>query len=84
MLRWAIIFLVIAFIAGVSGFDSMASDASGIARIHFFIFPVLLLIFVIRTGEVLYKLCFQSQIVNKSFLQLIHGYEKVFFYNNYH
>ena len=38
MLRWAIIFLVIALIAAALGFGNIAGDASYIARILFFIF----------------------------------------------
>ena len=47
VLRWAAIFLVIAIIAGVFGFGNLAATASGIARVLFFIFIVLLLVAVI-------------------------------------
>jgi uncharacterized membrane protein YtjA (UPF0391 family) len=41
MLTWTIIFLVVALIAGVFGFGGIASTATGIARVLFFIFLVL-------------------------------------------
>lgn len=41
MLAWSIIFLVVALIAGVLGFGGVASTATGIARILFFVFLVL-------------------------------------------
>jgi uncharacterized membrane protein YtjA (UPF0391 family) len=41
MLAWSIIFLVVALIAGVLGFGGIASTATGIARILFFVFLVL-------------------------------------------
>ena len=55
MLRWALIFLVVALIAGVLGFTSIAGAASGIAQIMFWIFLVvfvLALLFGRRTGKV--------------------------------
>lgn len=44
MLRWAVIFFVIAIVAAVLGFGGIAAGASEIARILFFIF---LLVFVV-------------------------------------
>ncbi len=44
MLRWAVIFFVIAIIAAVLGFGGIAATASGIAQILFYIFLVLFLI----------------------------------------
>ncbi|WP_191084537.1 DUF1328 domain-containing protein [Roseococcus microcysteis] len=41
MLAWSITFLVVALIAGVLGFGGIASTATGIARILFFVFLVL-------------------------------------------
>jgi uncharacterized membrane protein YtjA (UPF0391 family) len=38
MLRWAVIFLVIALIAAVFGFTGIASAAAGIAKFLFFLF----------------------------------------------
>lgn len=47
MLTWTIIFLVVALIAGLFGFGGIASTATGIARILFFIFLVLFAISLI-------------------------------------
>jgi uncharacterized membrane protein YtjA (UPF0391 family) len=44
MLRWALIFLIVALIAGVLGFGGIAGTAAEIARVLFFIFLVLLVI----------------------------------------
>lgn len=44
MLRWALLFLVIAIIAGVFGFTGVAGTATDIARILFFVFLVLLIV----------------------------------------
>lgn len=44
MLRWAVIFFVIAIIAALFGFGGIASTAAGIAQILFYIFLVLFLI----------------------------------------
>jgi uncharacterized membrane protein YtjA (UPF0391 family) len=41
MLRWALIFLVVALIAAVFGFGGIAADAAWIAKILFFVFIVL-------------------------------------------
>jgi uncharacterized membrane protein YtjA (UPF0391 family) len=48
MLRWAVIFLVIAIIAGIFGFGGISEASAGIAKVIFFIFLaglVLVLIF---------------------------------------
>lgn len=44
MLGWAITFLVIAIIAGLLGFTTIAGAASSIAQILFFIFLVLFVV----------------------------------------
>jgi uncharacterized membrane protein YtjA (UPF0391 family) len=44
MLRWSLLFLVIAIIAAVFGFGGIAMQASGIAQILFFIFLVLFVV----------------------------------------
>jgi len=44
MLRWTVIFLVIALVAALLGFGNLAGEASEIARILFFVFLVLTLI----------------------------------------
>ena len=47
MLRWAIIFFVVALIAAVFGFTNIAAAAVGIARILFFIFLVMFCAFLL-------------------------------------
>jgi len=47
MLRWTVIFLVIAIIAAVFGFGGIAVGAASIAKILFFIFIVLFLLSLI-------------------------------------
>jgi len=47
MLRWALIFLVIALVAALFGFGGIAAGASSIAKILFFVFIVLFLVSVI-------------------------------------
>jgi uncharacterized membrane protein YtjA (UPF0391 family) len=47
MLRWALIFLVVALIAAAFGFLGIATAAVGIARLIFFIFIVLFLLSLI-------------------------------------
>lgn len=44
MLRYALIFLVIAIIAGILGFGGIAFAAAGIAKILFFIFLILFVV----------------------------------------
>jgi uncharacterized membrane protein YtjA (UPF0391 family) len=44
MLRWALIFLIIALLAGVFGFGVLEGTAMQIAKILFFVFIVLLVI----------------------------------------
>jgi uncharacterized membrane protein YtjA (UPF0391 family) len=44
MLRWTIIFIVVAIIAAIFGFGGISESAAGIAKILFFIFIVLFLI----------------------------------------
>lgn len=41
MLYWALVFLVVALVAGALGFGGVASASVGIAQILFFIFLVL-------------------------------------------
>jgi uncharacterized membrane protein YtjA (UPF0391 family) len=47
MLKWAIIFLVIALIAGAFGFTGIARGAATISRILFGLFLILFLIFLV-------------------------------------
>jgi len=44
MLYWAAVFFVIAIVAGIFGFGSIAGGAASIAQVLFFIFVVLFLI----------------------------------------
>ena len=44
MLRWALVFLVLALIAGVLGFTNVAGTSMDIAKILFFIFLVLFVV----------------------------------------
>ncbi len=47
MLSWAVTFLIIALIAGVLGFTTIAGTAIGIAKILFFVFLVLFVIMLL-------------------------------------
>ena len=44
MLKWAVIFLIVAIVAAVFGFTGIAGTATDIAKILFFVFIVLFLI----------------------------------------
>lgn len=46
MLRWALIFLIVALIAGAFGFGGIAAAATDIARILFFVFLLLFAVFL--------------------------------------
>lgn len=47
MLGWALLFFLVALVAGLFGFGIIASAAMGIAKILFFVFVVLFLIFLV-------------------------------------
>jgi uncharacterized membrane protein YtjA (UPF0391 family) len=47
MLRWAVIFLIIALVAALFGFTGIAAAAAGIAKFLFFLFLVFCLIFFV-------------------------------------
>jgi uncharacterized membrane protein YtjA (UPF0391 family) len=47
MLYWALIFLLVAIVAGALGFGGIAGASAGIAKILFFIFLVLLVVSLI-------------------------------------
>ena len=47
MLRWAVLFLVISLIAALFGFTDIAVAAAGIAKILFFVFLVIFLVFLL-------------------------------------
>lgn len=44
MLRWTVIFLIVAIIAAIFGFGGIAAGAASIAKILFFIFLVLFIL----------------------------------------
>ncbi|MCP3176391.1 DUF1328 domain-containing protein [Desulfuromonas sp. KJ2020] len=44
MLRWALIFFLVAFVSALLGFTDIAAAAAGIAKILFFIFLILFLV----------------------------------------
>jgi len=44
MLRWALVFFIVALVAAVLGFTGIAVAAAGIAKILFFLFVALFLI----------------------------------------
>ena len=44
MLRWAIMFLIVALVAGAFGFGGISADAAWIAKILFFVFLVLFVV----------------------------------------
>ena len=46
MLRYTVIFLIIALIAGILGFGAVAIGAAAIAKIFFYIFVVLIYLFI--------------------------------------
>lgn len=47
MLYWALVFFIVAIIAGVLGFGVVAGAAAAVARVFFFVFVVLLLVSLI-------------------------------------
>jgi len=44
MLRWALVFLVVAIIAGIFGFTGVMLAAAGIAKLLFYVFVVLFVV----------------------------------------
>ncbi len=50
MLRWTLIFLVVAIFAAVFGFGSVAIGAASIARILFYVFLILFLLSLVAGG----------------------------------
>ena len=54
MLKWAVIFLIISLVAALFGFGGIAQGAADIAKILFFIFLVICVIFFIL-GMTVYK-----------------------------
>lgn len=47
MLGWAIMFLIIALVAGVFGFFGIVSTAVGIAKVLFFVFLIMFVVSLI-------------------------------------
>lgn len=52
MLHYAIVFLVVALIAGFLGFGMIAGTAAGIAKILFFVFLILAVVSFLTRGRV--------------------------------
>ena len=50
MLYWAVVFLVVALIAGLLGFTGVYVAAAGIAKILFFVFLVLFIVSLFAGG----------------------------------
>jgi uncharacterized membrane protein YtjA (UPF0391 family) len=50
LLRWAVVFLVIALIAAVFGFFGIAEGAADIARVLFFVFLAICVVLFILGG----------------------------------
>ena len=57
MLRYAIIFFVISLIAGALGFSGVSSATSGIAKIFFYIFLVVAILWIVL-GVTVFKAVF--------------------------
>ena len=51
MLRWSLMFLILALIAAVLGFGGLAGAAVGIAKVLFFVFLVVWLISFLSRGR---------------------------------
>jgi uncharacterized membrane protein YtjA (UPF0391 family) len=49
MLIWALLFLIVAIIAGFLGFGDVASTATGISKVLFFLFLVMFLVTTIAS-----------------------------------
>ena len=47
MLRWAVVFFVIALISAIFGFSKVAAGAAGLAKVTFFVSLMMFLIFII-------------------------------------
>lgn len=55
MLRWSVVFLVIAIVAGLLGFTNIAGAAIGIAKILFVVFLVLFILALVFGGAFVRK-----------------------------
>lgn len=47
MLRWAVVFLIVAIIAAIFGFGNIAGTATEIAKILFYVFLVIFLVSIV-------------------------------------
>ena len=56
MLRWVVVFIVLALIAGFFGFTGISSSAASIAKVLFFIFLILLVLSLIFGDRIWKKL----------------------------
>jgi uncharacterized membrane protein YtjA (UPF0391 family) len=54
LLRWALLFLIVALIAAVFGFGGVAEGAADIARVLFFVFVVICVVLLIA-GAATYR-----------------------------
>ena len=57
MLKWALIFFIVSLIAGALGFTRVHSAAGGIAKVLFWIFLIIVVIFLIlalMAGELVF------------------------------
>jgi len=50
MLHWALVFLVVALVAGLFGFTGVYVAAAGIAKVLFFVFLILFLVSLLSGG----------------------------------
>ena len=48
MLYWALVFLVVAIVAGLLGFGAVAFAAAGMAKVLFFVFLILFILSLVR------------------------------------
>lgn len=49
MLYWALVYLVVAFVAGLLGFTGMAATAVGIAKLLFVVFGLMFVIMLVAS-----------------------------------
>ena len=75
MLRWTIIFLIIAIVAAILGFGGIAAGAASLAKVLFFIFLVLFIVslFFGRSGKriVSEKAAKETSIIQRVFIYRI-------------
>jgi uncharacterized membrane protein YtjA (UPF0391 family) len=54
LLRWALLFLVVAVIAAIFGFGNVAEGATDIAKVLFYIFAVIFVLLIVA-GAMTYR-----------------------------